>query len=400
MRLADRLTPLALAAATFLGCLAAAGTPPWTIAGGGFTSAGCAVRLTVAGLSAVAALVVRRWRWPLLVMAVAGWLGFYMWPAMVFSSYYAATKARRRWHILVYAVVTAALIGVPLIIGALSSGGGGMAVGGPMSLVSYALMVGLPLVVGLWVTARRQVIAGLHERAERLEREQAERAELARVAERARIAREMHDVVAHRVSLMVLHAGALEVAGGDPRTAEAAALIRTTGRTALAELRQVLGVLRSGESDGRLAPQPVLADLPALLDLARSAGIPVTLTESGDLTGLAVTAQRTAYRVVQEALTNVAKHAGRAPTAVSLAVVGEEFVIQVRNAPPPHPVDRLPGSGLGLVGLRERLALLGGRLEAHPQLDGGFAVTAVLPLESAPSVGLSPETSVEREGGA
>src|SRR6185436_11462509 len=146
--------------------------------------------------------------------------------------------------------------------------------------LSAATVVGLPAAVGLWVRERRRVFAGLVEKAEQAEREQKAKAERARAQERSRIAREMHDVVAHRVSLMVLHAGALEVNAPDAATAAAAALIRTTGRDALQDLRAALGVLRSGDTGQ--APLPTLDDLDDLLDQSRAAGIALGRSVEGE----------------------------------------------------------------------------------------------------------------------
>jgi signal transduction histidine kinase len=200
----------------------------------------------------------------------------------------------------------------------------------------------------------------------------------------------MHDVVAHRVSLMVLHAGALEVSTADPRIADEAALIRTTGREALQDLREVLGMLRApgGEPGApELAPQPTLADLDRLLESSRAAGLPVRRADEGEPRQVSATAQRTAYRVVQEGLTNVAKHAGPVPTTVLLRHLPHELVVTVENAAPQRPVESLPGSGLGLVGLSERVALAGGAVDARPRLDGGFRLTARFPADEQPPAG-------------
>jgi signal transduction histidine kinase len=197
----------------------------------------------------------------------------------------------------------------------------------------------------------------------------------------------MHDVVAHRVALMVLHAGALEVNAPDDRSATEAALIRTTGREALTELRQVLGVLRAPEGAqtgaDNVAPQPDLSDVERLLSQARTAGLTVTFAREGARRPLPLVVQRAAYRVIQEALTNVAKHAGGAQTAVVLRYLPSTVEVVVENKPPLRGVDPLPGSGLGLVGLRERVAVLDGRLEAGPRLDGGYRLVAVLPAEAS-----------------
>ncbi|PWU47609.1 hypothetical protein DLJ47_30180 [Micromonospora sp. S4605] len=252
-----------------------------------------------------------------------------------------------------------------------------------------AWLVIFPLVVGLWIGARRDTLAALRDRAARLEREQEARAERARAEERARIAREMHDVVAHRVSLMVVHAGALEVTAADPATVEAAALIRSTGRQALTDLREVLGVLR--QASGGVAPAPAGAGLPGTAPLpglgavdelvreSRAAGLRVERQDEGTPAAVPATVGRTVYRVVQEALTNVRKHAADAEVTVRLQHLTGGIEVSIRNGPSTAGAG-LPGAGLGLVGLRERVELLGGRLEAGPR-DGGFLVRALIPVE-------------------
>ena len=262
-----------------------------------------------AALCGVVAALARRWRWPLFTVAVIGWVFFTIYPTVMVSSYYAGTHLPRRRRAIAFLVGAIGLVGVPILVGYSLED---MAdIGVFVTVISVAMLVVLPYAIGLWVNARRQVIAGLQERAARLETEQAARADRARAEERSRIAREMHDVVAHRVALMVLHAGALEVNATDERLADGAALIRTTGREALAELRQVLGVLRANEYED-LTPQPDLSDLTRLLEQTRAAGLPVSFTEEGTERPLPLVVQRTAYRVIQEGLTNVAKHTGGA----------------------------------------------------------------------------------------
>ncbi|GIH11464.1 two-component sensor histidine kinase [Rhizocola hellebori] len=329
-------------------------------------------------LCGIVAAVARRWRWPLFTVAAIGWIFLTVYPTVMVSSYYAGTHLTRRRHAIAFLVGAVSLVAVPILIG--FSLDDAADIGIFVAVIAVAMFVVLPYAIGLWVNARRQVIAGLQERATRLETEHAARADQARAEERARIAREMHDVVAHRVALMVLHAGALEVNAPDERLANGAALIRTTGREALTELRQVLGVLRANGYED-LTPQPDLSDLPRLLEQTRAAGLPVSFTEEGTERPLPLVVQRAAYRVVQEGLTNVVKHTGGAETSVTLRYLQRNIEVKVENGPP-GAGDRMPGSGLGLIGLRERVALLYGRFEARPRLDGGYCVSAVLPDEA------------------
>lgn len=325
----------------------------------GFLGTGCAV----------GALLARRVRWPLYLFAVPAWLMFGSWAGLLTASYYAAV-ARRRATLACFATIVfasylvAALAVYPFRVE--------FAI---WAVLSAALVVGLPTAVGLWVRERRRVFAGLLERAAQAEREQKARAEQTRAQERARIAREMHDVVAHRVSLMVLHAGALEVNAPDDATAAAAALIRTTGRDALEELRAALGVLRSGDTGQE--PLPTLDDLDGLLEQSRAAGIALDRSDEGPQRSYPATVERTAYRVVQEALTNVHKHAADAATSVVVRHLPHALEVAIRNEPGSS--TSLPGSGTGLTGLRERVELLGGTFEAGRRLDGGFLVSARLP---------------------
>ncbi len=247
----------------------------------------------------------------------------------------------------------------------------------------WVMFLVVPTLLGLWVGTRRQLVYRLQERAARLEREQHLMAEQAITGERTRIAREMHDVVAHRVSLMVLHAGGLEVSTQDPHSVETAGLIRTTGREALAELRGILGVLRDGETDtAPTAPQPVLSDLDRLFEEWRDAGMDLRREDTGDThTPVPQAAQRTAYRVVQEGLTNVAKHATGARVTVHLHRGNDRIEAEVANTPAPAPADPPPGSGYGLAGLGERLTLAGGSLSAGPCPDGGWRMRAIVPTD-------------------
>ncbi|MFF5001486.1 sensor histidine kinase [Streptomyces phaeochromogenes] len=293
-----------------------------------------------------------------------------------------------------------------------------------VSITTSLGMTAPPILLGLYVGARRRLMESLRERADSLERElqllaerAEERAEWARNEERTRIAREMHDVVAHRVSLMVVHAAALQaVARKDPEKAvKNASLVGDMGRQALTELREMLGVLRTGEggyggSSVRMQTVPLAAvgvaaaaaasravneetgegpcldDLQELVGQSAAAGMVVDLFVEGDARGYAALVEQTAYRVVQEALTNVHKHAAGAKTRVRVAHRGAEIAMQVENGPPPEPGAasdaRLPSGGNGLVGMKERVLGLGGVFVSGPTDAGGFRVSAVIPAEA------------------
>ncbi|MEV4494689.1 histidine kinase [Micromonospora arborensis] len=338
-----------------------------------------AVPLVLALLSGWAAGMVRTRRWPLFLAAAVGWLVLAAAAAGVVASYQAGLRLRGRRLAGFLAGAAVALAGGVLV---------GLAVGGVRRMTTAAsgnvlmlavCLVGLPLVFGLWVRARQETLAALRDRAERLEREQEARTDRVRAEERTRIAREMHDVVAHRVSLMVVHAGALEVTAADPTTVEAAALIRTTGRQALTDLREVLGVLR--QAGPGMAPERGIDALDELIGESRAAGLRVSRRDEGVPTALPATLGRTAYRVVQEALTNVRKHAADAEVTVCLRYLSDGLEVLVRNGPAEGGTT-LPGAGQGLLGLRERVELLGGRLEARP-VDGGFLVRVLIPTAGA-----------------
>lgn len=244
--------------------------------------------------------------------------------------------------------------------------------------------VTVPVLLGLYMGARKQLVISLQERAARLEREQHLLAERARGEERTRIAREMHDVVANRISVMVVHAGALKaIAVRDPvRASETATVIGDMGRQALEELRHVIGVLRQGEE---ALPQEAvtLAHVRELVGQSGAAGLKVVLAVRGDEQPMPAAVGRTVYRLVQEALTNVHKHAGAADTRVGLALLPEAIEVEVANDPPTaRPEHRLPSGGNGLVGLRERVTALGGSFEAGPRA-GGYAVRARIPLPAS-----------------
>jgi len=241
----------------------------------------------------------------------------------------------------------------------------------------------LAWVLGDSMRYRRAYYANLEDRAARLERERDAQARVAAVAERARIARELHDVIAHNVSVMVVQAdGASYALATDPgRAKEALAAISATGRQALAEMRRMLGVLRREEDgpSGVRAPQPGIGELGELLDQARMAGLPVSFTVEGAPQPLPSGVALAAYRIVQESLTNTRKHAGPvASAAVVLRYSDDALVLAIsddgRGAAAPD------GAGHGLTGMRERVAMYGGSVAAGPRPGGGFEVVATLPL--------------------
>lgn len=255
-------------------------------------------------------------------------------------------------------------------------------------IVFSMLAIGIAVGWGLFVRVRRDLVDSLHERAARLEEEGRLRAERARAGERERIAREMHDVLAHRLSLLSLHAGALEFRPEAPpaEIAATAGVVREAAAAALEELRDVIGVLREATDREARPPQPTLADLPALIDESRAAGmrIEAEIDLPDEAREDAGNIGRTAFRIVQEGLTNARKHAPGALVRVRLATSDEGgATIEVRNRAPltPVPSPALPGSGSGLIGLGERVELVGGELR-HEVADGGdFVLAATLPWE-------------------
>lgn len=218
---------------------------------------------------------------------------------------------------------------------------------------------------------------------------EAERSRRTLLEERARIARELHDVVAHHMSMITVQAdtATYRLGGLTPEVQEEFSSIATTARASLGEMRRLLGVLRNEDADGELAPQPGLADIEQLVEATGRAGVPVELatcdTEASEAVGLS------AYRIVQEALANVVRHAPGAPTQVKVSTDDEVLLVLVVNEPSPQP-RRAPlendGTGQGLVGMRERIRLVGGILEVGPLPDGGFRVAAQIPLIAKESV--------------
>lgn len=258
---------------------------------------------------------------------------------------------------------------------------------GPVSVVLFVMPLALAASAwGMFIRARRQLLLSLRERALRAEADQELRKEQAQLAERTRIAREMHDVLAHRISLLALHAGGLELRPDLPpdQVKETAALLRTTARQALEELRSVIGMLRedAGHARAPTAPQPTLREIGRLVEETRGAGMKIDFEVQVERAeDVPAPLGRDAYRIVQEALTNIAKHAPGAEARVRVTgAPGDGLHISVRNraAVPAFTAPILPGSGAGLLGLRERVALTGGSLVLGPDGSGAFVVEAEL----------------------
>jgi signal transduction histidine kinase len=322
---------------------------------------------------------------------------------------------RRSWPFLVLAVVTAANvltpvdspIWIPLMvalytIGSRHSGettiaaaGAVVAVGvvyrlaggpefGSADLVGLALICAVSAGLGVYVGSRRARMDRLQERAELLDRERELLAQRAVAEERVRIAQELHDVVAHNVSLIVVQAQALGATAGDERVREATDGIADLGREAMAEMHRTLKLLRAGaEGDPALAPQPGLGELDGLLERARVAGVGIDLTVEGEPRPLSQSVDLSAYRIVQEALTNVVKHAGRAHTTVTLGYRPDALELTIADSG--DAPRRASTAGHGLVGMRERAALFGGTLSAGPRDGHGFEVRASLPYDGEPA---------------
>ncbi|HEX4093277.1 MAG TPA: histidine kinase [Trebonia sp.] len=261
--------------------------------------------------------------------------------------------------------------------------------GSGLWMLSYNVAI---VALGMYASARRGLVASLRERVRQSEAAQQLSVVQARRAERAAIAVEMHDVLAHRVSLMALQAGALEIRPDLPpaEVRTTAGLIRSTARQAMTELRDIIGVLHDGaQTEVPLAPQPTLLDIAPLVDGYRKAGLKVRLDMSVDPADpVPGPLGRDAYRIVREALTNVSKHAGATAATVSLSGrPGAGLLVAVRNKLPvggahgAPPAVELPGSGLGLVSLAERVALAGGTLAHGPDESGDFVLTAAFPWE-------------------
>jgi signal transduction histidine kinase len=243
---------------------------------------------------------------------------------------------------------------------------------------AFALIAWL---AGRGLRTRSQLTEELHEAAVQAQEAHERDAARAAVEERRRIAREMHDVVAHSVSVMVVQAGgARRILEHDPRRAvEAAAHIEDVGRAALTEMRRLLGVLHHGEEEAGRAPQPTLRELEGLIARSRAAGLPVTLVVEGDPQPLPPGKDLAAYRVVQEALTNAIKHAGATPTSVIVRWEASSLQLKIVDLGG-NAMNGSNGSGHGLIGMEERMRMYDGSLRAGPVAGGGFEVVARMPL--------------------
>jgi signal transduction histidine kinase len=322
----------------------------------------------------VAVLVLRR-RLPLLavVMALADVVVQGQLSAALPIAAYALTAYQPRWSVRIPALAVAS--GVVLAV---------ISADWPLhsAVIVTCCFVLWPATLGAYVPARAQLILATTERAERAERAEQLQARRAVFEERVRIAGEMHDVVGHRVSLMVLQAGAAEMAAMDStKVRQLADQMQAAGRQALEELRQLVGLLRTDEliEDAPLTPQPTLADLPRLIEESHVAGMDVTLQPLGQVRVVSETVERTAYRVVQEALTNAGRHAPGGPVHVTLDYRPDALAVSVVSRAGTRAANPVPGIGHGLIGLRERAKAAGGTLRADPRLDGSFDVEAVLP---------------------
>jgi signal transduction histidine kinase len=330
----------------------------------------------IVGLLSVSALLVRR-RWPfgtlvaVLAVAIASPVDAQFVLPLGVALY--TIGSLRSWE--------AAVAGTGMVVG---TGLVYVLVGGPGlnydDLLATAMACAIASGIGLWIGSRRKSMEVLEERAERLDRERELLAERAVAEERVRIAQELHDVVAHNVSLIVVQAQALGATVDDPRVTAATDGIADLGRSAMAEMHRTLKLLRAPGAAVERAPQPGLGDLDGLLARSRAAGLQVDLSVSGQPRPLPQSVDLSAFRIVQEALTNVLRHADRAHTTVVVGYGDEELELTISDdgRTVAAPVAGAAG-GHGLIGMRERAALFGGSLTAGPRDGHGFEVRALLP---------------------
>lgn len=352
--------------------------------------------LAVLLVLALSALLAVRRRWPIPVLwlgaaaTVTYWVRDYVDAGVsmvvLILLYTVAAHCERR-HALPHVLgVTTILLGV-MIVGVFADEEDLPAV----AVLANVVIFLTALVLGDSMRNRRAYLAEVEARAERAEAARETAALRAVQEERTRIARDLHDVVAHSVSVMVIQAGAARrVLDRHPeQAAESLGIIERTGRDALDELRRVLGVLRSSDGDASTAPQPTADDLESLVRHWREAGLPVELHVDGAPFDLSAGVGLTVYRVVQEALTNVMKHAGPASATVHVRYRPDTVSIVVTDdgrGPRAHD-DPIPSAQQGLIGMRERVELFGGSLTVGPRPGGGFQVRAALPVPSAVPAG-------------
>ncbi len=332
-------------------------------------------------LTATAAALVVRHRWPLPVLAVI--LGIAVavdyGPLITIPlllAVFTVAESADRTTVVVAALITAVALSVaPWVHGDTLTAGG---------IISRFVAVGLAVVVGLWLRARADYVTGLHDRAERLEREQELIAQHSAAEERLRIARELHDVVAHNVSLMVVQAQALAATGGgDHEQQTALTRMADLGRGALSEMHRMLGVLRVQNAGApEREPNPGVRDLERLLAGAREAGLAASLVIDGPVRELPPGVDLSVYRIVQEALTNVIRHAAAQHAVVTLSYSPDALGVTVLDDGVGPPAGANGSSdGHGLLGMRERVALFGGGLETGQRGEGaGYRVHASLPV--------------------
>lgn len=321
----------------------------------------------------------RHWRWLLPVLLVINAAAMSL-SVLIIVTYCYATRSQNRLLTLLVALLAVASGSLPM---ALWMGLGPFI--GLTGLVVVTLIVAASAATGMYTSTRRALLAQLQKRAEQAESGRAVAEDQARRAERTRIAREMHDIVAHKISLVALQAGALEVNPTLDReqVQQSAGLIRQTATTALSELREVLGVLRGDGEEAPLAPQPTWEDVRRLVTTSKDAGVAVDLFDFID-DPVPDPLARTAYRVVQEGLTNIHKHALH--TKARVALIGEpgtELVIEVSNVLPKGFTTDLPGARMGLSGIETRVTHAGGTITSGPTDDGRFEVRAVIPWPTA-----------------
>ncbi|GAA2048721.1 sensor histidine kinase [Nocardiopsis rhodophaea] len=309
--------------------------------------------------------------------------------AIVIGMYTVAARCRLKWALVALATVELGLV-LTIVRSPYADWGSWNVV------ATYTFLILLCWVTGLYINVRRSYLVGLEDRTEWLERERDARAQAAIAEERARIAREMHDVVAHNLGVMVVQAdGATYAIDTDPAQAKGAMeTVAETGRTALTEMRGILGVLRDGGHEEEYAPRPSVKQLEQLLAQVRRAGLPVEFTTEGVERQLSAGVELAAYRVVQEALTNTLKHAGPKVSGARVGLRYGDSTLEVQISDDGRgaaaPKDAGNGQGHGLIGMRERVSVYGGSVRAGPRMGGGYEVVASLPLQ--------PSTEASQEG--